>query len=230
MWMKMMSVRGSESSMTVPPPFCWIWWLHHCKYTSVPWLLEHMEWVAIVDRCSGLCWEFGSVVYNLGDTNPFLIGDLLNLKFLAKDQVLYSAMTGIIMPMYNFVSWMKSRVQRKHPFVNISQHFNVSVYSAHSFVSFRSVLFVLKRERHPSMAEESVEVSMSWEASRNWCGLWFHHNSEGSYADVIVLVGMHQHFMWFIRVRVRELFVVINACSTAEILVQKPTEWLKYII
>jgi hypothetical protein len=26
-------------------------------------------------------------------------------------------MTGIIMPMYNFVSWMKTRVQRKHLFV-----------------------------------------------------------------------------------------------------------------
>jgi hypothetical protein len=56
-----------------PPLLYWVRWLYYCKYTSIPWLLEQMEWVAIVERCSGLCWEFGSVVYSLSDTNPFLL-------------------------------------------------------------------------------------------------------------------------------------------------------------
>jgi hypothetical protein len=39
------------------------------------------------------------VVYNLSDTNPFLL-EIVESEILGEG----SAMTGIIMPMYNFVS------------------------------------------------------------------------------------------------------------------------------
>ena len=68
------------------------------------------------------------------------------------------------------------------------------------------------------------------------------------YADVLVLVGMHQHFglifMWYSSTRTIEYIPFIAPfvenisgnqyacclCSTSEMLIQKPTEWLKYVI